>query len=117
MATRCQVGSGVANRARAALAAETGFRSSAGIAHNKLLAKLVSGLHKPDDQTALAAADAAAFLTPLPVSVLQCRQCGTVQYSADQYSTMWYSSVQCGTVWYSAVHRRTAQYSKGQCSI
>jgi DNA polymerase iota len=37
------------------------------VAHNKLLAKLVSGLHKPDDQTALNAADAAAFLAPLPV--------------------------------------------------
>ena len=61
------MGSFVAHRARAALAAETGFRSSAGVAHNKLLAKLVSGLHKPDDQTAIAAAAAAAFVCPLPV--------------------------------------------------
>lgn len=32
---------------------ETGLRCSAGIACNKLLAKLCSGLHKPNDQTIL----------------------------------------------------------------
>ena len=32
-----------------------------------MLAKLVGGLHKPDAQTALPAAEAAAFVAPLPV--------------------------------------------------
>jgi hypothetical protein len=47
--------------------AEAGCRSSAGIACNKMLAKLASGLHKPDDQTILPPSVAAAFIAPLPV--------------------------------------------------
>eukprot|EP00891_Asterochloris_glomerata_P008712 jgi/Astpho2/8712/gw1.00128.65.1_t len=46
-------GTAIAQEARAAIRAETGFRTSAGVACNRLLAKLVSGLHKPDDQTVL----------------------------------------------------------------
>lgn len=51
----------------APLQTETGFRSSAGIASNRMLAKLCSGLHKPDDQTSLPNAEAMEFLGPLPV--------------------------------------------------
>lgn len=46
-----RVGSLVASEARAAVQREAGYRSSAGIAANKMLAKLCSGIHKPDDQT------------------------------------------------------------------
>ncbi|KIZ00971.1 DNA polymerase iota subunit [Monoraphidium neglectum] len=67
---RLMVGSAIAQEARAAVKAETGFRSSAGIACNKLLAKLVSGVHKPDDQTILPPPEAWAFLEPLPVRAL-----------------------------------------------
>ncbi len=42
-------------------------RLSAGIACNRALAKLVSGLHKPDDQTVLTPLEATRFLAPLPV--------------------------------------------------
>lgn len=52
------------------LQAEVGFRCSAGIASNRMLAKLVSGLHKPDDQTVILPPDAAAFVAPLPVRAL-----------------------------------------------
>ena len=45
--------------------AEAGYRTSAGVACNKMLAKLVSGLHKPDDQTVLPPPVAAAFVAPL----------------------------------------------------
>ncbi len=50
--------------------AEVGFRCSAGISSNRMLAKLVSGLHKPDDQTVLLPPDASAFVAPLPIRAL-----------------------------------------------
>lgn len=50
--------------------AETGFRCSAGISSNRMLAKLVSGLHKPDDQTVLLPPDVLDFVAPLPVRAL-----------------------------------------------
>lgn len=65
-----RVGSAVAAEARADIARVAGFRTSAGIACNKLMAKLVSGLHKPDDQTVLPPPAAAAFVAPLPVRSL-----------------------------------------------
>lgn len=52
------------------LQAEVGFRCSAGISSNRMLAKLVSGLHKPDDQTVLLPPDASAFVAPLPIRAL-----------------------------------------------
>ena len=52
------------------LQAEAGFRCSAGISSNRMLAKLVSGLHKPDDQTALLPPDVLEFVAPLPVRAL-----------------------------------------------
>ena len=50
--------------------AEAGFRSSAGISCNRMLAKLSSGLHKPDDQTVLFPDEAAAFMAPLPLRAI-----------------------------------------------
>ena len=50
---RVRFGAAVAADARAAVLAETGVRCSAGVAVNKMCAKLVSGVHKPDDQTYL----------------------------------------------------------------
>ena len=67
---RLAIGSVVAREARDAIKAETGLRTSAGIACNKMLAKLVSGLHKPDDQTILMPLYAAEFVAPLPVRAL-----------------------------------------------
>ena len=52
------------------LQAEAGFRCSAGISSNRMLAKLVSGLHKPDDQTVLLPPDVLDFVAPLPVRAL-----------------------------------------------
>lgn len=125
-----RIGSAIAAEARAAVRAEAGFRTSAGIACNKMLSKLCrcenlslavrrlgcfwcsllarrraafgpapgwpqatppntafatpstllptrpppphthSGLHKPDDQTVMPPAEAAAFVAPLPVRAL-----------------------------------------------
>ena len=36
---------------RAEVFKQTEFRCSAGIAHNKVMAKLIAGLHKPNKQT------------------------------------------------------------------
>ncbi|KAL3161617.1 hypothetical protein ABBQ32_010474 [Trebouxia sp. C0010 RCD-2024] len=60
----------IAQEMRAVLKAETGFRCSAGISSNRMLAKLVSGLHKPDDQTVLLPPDTLDFVAPLPVRAL-----------------------------------------------
>ena len=67
---RLRVGAAVAAEAREAVRAESGLRMSAGVAHNKTLAKLISGLHKPDDQTVLPASHAARVVEPLPVRAL-----------------------------------------------
>jgi hypothetical protein len=45
---------------------EAGYRASAGVACNRMLAKLAAGLHKPDDQTVLLPSEAAAFVAGLP---------------------------------------------------
>ncbi|CAH0406689.1 unnamed protein product [Chilo suppressalis] len=47
------VGAVIVSEIRAAVYEETGYRCSAGIAHNKILAKLVCGMNKPDKQTVL----------------------------------------------------------------
>jgi nucleotidyltransferase/DNA polymerase involved in DNA repair len=57
------------------LQAEAGYRTSAGVACNKMLSKLVSGLHKPDDQTVLPPPAAAAFIAPLKPRRAHQRRC------------------------------------------
>lgn len=47
------IGSSIVNEVRAAVKAQTGYECSAGIAHNKILAKLVCGMNKPNKQTIL----------------------------------------------------------------
>lgn len=44
-----------------------GYRCSAGIAHNKVLAKLACGLHKPNKQTILPLNSLAQLYETLPV--------------------------------------------------
>ncbi|XP_062206919.1 DNA polymerase eta isoform X2 [Phragmites australis] len=50
---------------------ETQFTCSAGIAHNKMLAKLVSGMHKPAQQTVVPSSSVQDFLTSLPVKKMK----------------------------------------------
>lgn len=50
---RLIIASSIVNEIRAAVKENTGYECSAGIAHNKTLAKLVCGLNKPNKQTLL----------------------------------------------------------------
>lgn len=50
---RLLVGSSIVNDIRRGVFEETGYTCSAGIAHNKILAKLVCGMNKPNKQTIL----------------------------------------------------------------
>lgn len=47
------IASSIVSEIRAAVKEQTGYDCSAGIAHNKILAKLVCGLNKPNKQTIL----------------------------------------------------------------
>eukprot|EP00899_Mesostigma_viride_P027400 jgi/Mesvir1/7845/Mv11779-RA.1 len=65
---RLRIGCHLADEMRAAVFRETGYRCSAGIAHNRLLAKLACALHKPNDQTCIPRCEAREFVGRLPVS-------------------------------------------------
>lgn len=65
-----KIGSMVADDIRRAILAATGIRTSAGISNSFLLAKLISGLHKPNEQTILCMENAEEFMAGLPVRSL-----------------------------------------------
>lgn len=50
---RLLIGASIVSDIRKAVKEETGYECSAGIAHNKILAKLVCGMNKPNKQTVL----------------------------------------------------------------
>eukprot|EP00891_Asterochloris_glomerata_P001049 jgi/Astpho2/1049/gw1.00017.35.1_t len=56
---------------RAAVAAQLGYSCSAGVAHNKILSKLASGLHKPSQQTLVPASAIPELLQDLPIPKLR----------------------------------------------
>lgn len=61
----------IASRVRQAVEARMGFTCSAGVAHNKLLAKLASAMHKPAQQTAVPAGAVLALLQHVPLGRLR----------------------------------------------
>ncbi|XP_047536814.1 DNA polymerase iota [Vanessa atalanta] len=61
--TRLKVASQIANEMRHKIYDELGFTTCAGIAHNKLLAKLVCPFKKPNDQTTVFPEHGATFMT------------------------------------------------------
>lgn len=68
---RLLIGATVASEVRAAVKAETGYECSAGIAHNKILAKLVCGINKPNKQTILPLGQIPKLFETLPLTKIQ----------------------------------------------
>lgn len=64
-------GSVIVMRARTTVTQRLGFTCSAGIAANKILAKLCGGLHKPNQQTLLPPCAVQELLDPLPIDRLR----------------------------------------------
>ncbi|CAJ1067309.1 DNA polymerase eta [Xyrichtys novacula] len=65
------VGALIVEEMRAAVEEVTGFRCSAGISHNKVLAKLACGLNKPNRQTVLPLDSVAELFNSLPISKIR----------------------------------------------
>lgn len=61
--SRLAAASAIASNIRSALYAKLGLTSSAGIAHNKVLAKLIGKTHKPNQQTTIFPSHAVEFLS------------------------------------------------------
>lgn len=63
---RLRAASQIASEMRKKIYDELGFTTCAGISHNKLLAKLICPMHKPNDQTTIFPEDAVSFMETLP---------------------------------------------------
>jgi DNA polymerase-4 len=63
-------GEAMAREIKKRIRERTGLTASVGVSHNKLLAKLGSGMHKPDGLTVIRPRDVEATLDPLPVGRL-----------------------------------------------
>ncbi|XP_071491859.1 DNA polymerase eta-like [Diadema antillarum] len=61
------VGAMIAEEMRTAVVKETGFHCSAGISHNKMLAKIACGFHKPNRQSVLPPAALEGVFKTVPV--------------------------------------------------
>ncbi|XP_051771966.1 DNA polymerase eta isoform X1 [Ctenopharyngodon idella] len=68
---RLAVGALIVEEMRAAVEQHTGFRCSAGISHNKVLAKLACGLNKPNRQTVLPLGSVPQLFSTLPISKIR----------------------------------------------
>ncbi|KAM5262892.1 DNA polymerase eta [Ctenodactylus gundi] len=64
---RLTVGAVIVEEMRAAIERETGFQCSAGISHNKVLAKLACGLNKPNRQTLVSHGAVAKLFHRMPI--------------------------------------------------
>ncbi|XP_069464933.1 DNA polymerase eta isoform X2 [Ambystoma mexicanum] len=65
------VGAIIVEEMRAAVEAETSFQCSAGIAHNKMLAKLACGFNKPNRQTLVPMGSVPELFSQLPISKIR----------------------------------------------
>jgi DNA polymerase-4 len=81
---REETGAAMAAAVRRTIFAETGLTASAGIAENKLLAKIASDWNKPNGQFEIAPEAVPAFMQTLPVSTLW----GVGRVSAERFARM-----------------------------
>ncbi|KAF6716494.1 DNA polymerase eta [Oryzias melastigma] len=65
------MGALIVEEMRAAVEKQTGFRCSAGISHNKVLAKLACGLNKPNRQTVLPLESVTELFSSLPIGKIR----------------------------------------------
>ncbi|XP_042670754.1 DNA polymerase eta isoform X2 [Centrocercus urophasianus] len=65
------MGAVVVEEMRVAVEKATGFRCSAGISHNKMLAKLACGLNKPNRQTLVSSRSVPQLFSQMPVSSIR----------------------------------------------
>ncbi|XP_055914188.1 DNA polymerase eta [Eupeodes corollae] len=68
---RLLIGAAICSEIRAAVKRETSFECSAGIAHNKILAKLGCGMNKPNKQTILPLSQISSLFVNLPVGKIK----------------------------------------------
>ncbi|XP_048203661.1 DNA polymerase eta isoform X3 [Perognathus longimembris pacificus] len=64
---RLTVGAVIVEEMRAAIERQTGFQCSAGISHNKVLAKLACGLNKPNRQTLVSHGSVPKLFSQMPI--------------------------------------------------
>lgn len=62
---RLKVASQIASEIREKISTDVGLTTSAGVAHNKLLAKLIGSMHKPNDQTTIFPESGSVFMASL----------------------------------------------------
>ncbi|KAM6186351.1 DNA polymerase eta [Rhynchocyon petersi] len=65
------VGAVIVEEMRAAIERQTGFQCSAGISHNKVLAKLACGLNKPNRQTLVSHGSVPQLFSQMPISKIR----------------------------------------------
>lgn len=68
---RLLIGASIASEIRNAVKLETSYECSAGIAHNKILAKLACGINKPNKQTILPLREIATLFETLPLGKIK----------------------------------------------
>ncbi|TMW49602.1 hypothetical protein DOY81_005320 [Sarcophaga bullata] len=68
---RLLIGASIASEIRNAVKLETSYECSAGIAHNKILAKLACGINKPNKQTILPLHEISALFETLPLGKIK----------------------------------------------
>ncbi|XP_060077107.1 DNA polymerase eta-like [Ylistrum balloti] len=68
---RLAAGAKIAEDMRAEVYRVTGYRCSAGIGHNKMLAKLVCGFHKPNKQTVIPQDSVSGLFSTLPLTKIR----------------------------------------------